>query len=72
MRGRPAVREKRTYGGRPGQRMEEQGTWASRTQKHSEAGYGRPVDRGVCGQQKQSNNPGNNQHILNTPTIGRR
>ena len=25
--------------------MEEQGTWAS--QKHSEAGYGRPVDRGV-------------------------
>ena len=27
--------------------MEEQGTWASRTQKHSEAGYGRPVDRGA-------------------------
>ena len=26
----------------------------------------------VCGQQKQSNDPGNNQHILNTPTIGRR
>ena len=26
---------------------EKQGTWASRTQKHSEAGYGRPVDRGV-------------------------
>ena len=25
----------------------------------------------VCGQQKQSNDPGNNQHILNTPTIGR-
>ena len=25
--------------------MEEQGTWASRAQKHSEAGYGRPVDR---------------------------
>ena len=24
------------------------------------------------GQQKQSNDPGNNQHILNTPTIGRR
>ena len=34
-----------TNGGRPGQRVEEQGTWAS--QKHSEAGYGRPVDRGV-------------------------
>ena len=32
-------------GGQPGQRVEEQGTWAS--QKHSEAGYGRPVDRGV-------------------------
>ena len=45
--GRPAVRGKRTYGGRPGQRVEEQGTWASRTQKYSEAGYGRPVDRGV-------------------------
>ena len=34
-------------GGRPGQRVEEQGTWASRTQKHSEAGYARPVDRGA-------------------------
>ena len=31
----------------PGQRVEEQGTWASHTQKHSEAGYGRPVDRGA-------------------------
>ena len=47
IRSRPAVRGKRTYGGRPGQRVEEQGTWASRTQKHSEAGYGRPVDRGT-------------------------
>ena len=46
IRGRPAMRGKRTYGGRPGQRMEEQGTWASHTQKHSEAGYGRPADRG--------------------------
>ena len=45
IRGRPAVRGKRTYGGRPGQRVEGQGTWAA--QKHSEAGYGRPVDRGV-------------------------
>ena len=45
IRGRPAVSGNRTYGGRPGQRVEEQGTWAS--QKHSEAGYGRPVDRGV-------------------------
>ena len=26
----------------------------------------------VCGQQKQSNDPANNQHILNTPIIGRR
>ena len=42
IRGRPAVRGKRTNGG---QRVEEQGTWAS--QKHSEAGYGRPVARGV-------------------------
>ena len=47
IRGRPAVRGKRTYGGRPGHRVEEQGTWASRTQNHSEAGYGRPVDRGA-------------------------
>ena len=47
IRGRPAMRGKRIFGGRPGQRVKEQGTWASRTQKHSEAGYGRPVDRGV-------------------------
>ena len=47
IRGRPAVRGKRTYGGQPGQCVEKQGTWASRTQKHSEAGYGRPVDRGA-------------------------
>ena len=46
IRGRPAVRGRRTYGGRPGQCVEEQGTWASRTQKHSEAD-GRPVDRGA-------------------------
>ena len=26
----------------------------------------------VCGQHKQSNDPFNNQHILNTPTTGRR
>ena len=45
IRGRPAVRGESTYGGGPGQRVEEQGTWAS--QKHSEAGSGRPVDRGV-------------------------
>ena len=45
IRGGPTVRGKRTYGGRPGQRVEEQGTWAA--QKHSEAGDGRPVDRGV-------------------------
>ena len=45
IRGRPAKRGKRTYGVWLGQRVEEQGTWASRTQKHSEAGYGRPVDQ---------------------------
>ena len=43
--GRPAVRGKGIYGGRSRQRVEEQGTWASRKRKHSEAGYGRPVDR---------------------------
>ena len=47
IRGKPALRGKRIDGGRPGQRVEEQGTWASRTHKHSEAGYGRPVDRGA-------------------------
>ena len=47
IRGRPAGRGKRAYRGRPGQRVGEQGAWASRTQKHSEAGYGRPVDRGT-------------------------
>ena len=26
----------------------------------------------VCGQQQQSNDPSNNQHILNMPTVGRR
>ena len=26
----------------------------------------------VRGRQKQSNDPGNNQHILNTPNTGRR
>ena len=47
IRARPAVRGKKTYGVRPGQCVEEQGTWASRTQNNSEAGYGRPVDRGA-------------------------
>ena len=69
IRGRPAVRGKRTYGGRPGQHVEEQGTWASRTQNHSEADYGRPVDRGTA---KTVKRPWQHQHILNTPTIGRR
>ena len=45
--GRPAVRGKGTYGGRPAQRVEEQGTWASHTRQHSEAGYRRPVDTGA-------------------------
>ena len=47
IRGRPAVRGKGTYGGRSRQHVEEQGNWASRTRKHSEAGFGRPVDRGA-------------------------
>ena len=33
-------------GGRLGQRVEKQGTWASRTRKRSEAGCGRPEDGG--------------------------
>ena len=47
IRGRPAVRGKGTYGGRSGQHVEEQGTWASHTREHREAGYRRPGDRGV-------------------------
>ena len=35
-------------GGQPGQRVEEQGTWASRTRKRSGAGCGRPEHGGVC------------------------
>ena len=38
-----------------------QGTWASRTRKHREAGYGRPEDGGAWAA-KQSNDPRNNQH----------
>ena len=34
-------------GGRPGQRVEEWGTWASRTRKRGGAGRGRPVDGGM-------------------------
>ena len=59
-RGRPAVRGKGTYGGRSGQHVEEQGTWGMDslwTEAH--------------GQQKQSKDPGNNQHNLNTPTTRR-
>ena len=68
-RGRPAVRGKRAYGGRPGQRAEEQGTWASRTQKQSEAGFGRLVDRGAW-TAKAVKRPGNNQHILICQLLG--
>ena len=46
-RSRPAVKGKGTYGGRSGQHVEEQGTWASHTRKYREASYGRPVDRGA-------------------------
>ena len=46
-RGRLAMREKGSYGGRPGQCVEEKGTWASHTRKHTEAGYGQPEDGGV-------------------------
>ena len=42
--GQTSHERKGTYGVRPGQRQD---TWASRTQKHSEAGCGRPVDRGA-------------------------
>ena len=71
IRGRPAVRGKRAYGGRPGQRVEEQGTWAA--QQHSEAGYGRPVDRGVwtaCGRRcMDSNNSQSTPATTSTSSI---
>ena len=35
-------------------------------------GMGSPNTTEARGQQQQSNDPGNNQHILNTPIIGRR
>ena len=47
IRGRPVVRGKGADGGWSGQRVEDQGTWASRTWKYSESGYGQPVDRGA-------------------------
>ena len=118
IRGRRAVRGKRTYGGRPGQRVEEP-RFPQKPQfgptailVHSVQGRALPsvrwmfdfycaLSRGqrdlgnqpnrapgphrntsrqamdglwteVCGQQKQSNDPCNNQDILNTPIIGRR
>ena len=51
--------------------------WRSRASgPHAHGNAARQVVDGlrteVWGQQKQSNDPGNNQHILNTPTIGRR
>ena len=58
-------------GGRPGHRVEEQGTWASGTRKRSEAGCGRPEDGGV-GTAKTVKRPGNNQHNPETPPTGRR
>ena len=69
-RGRPAVRGKGTYGGRSGQ------PWRSRARgPHTHGNTARQAMDGlsteVRGQQKQSNDPGNNQHNLNTPTTGR-
>ena len=59
------------WGGRPVQRVEEWGTWASRTRKRSSGGVD---DRRaeVHGQQKPSNDPRSNQHNLGTPTTGHR
>ena len=84
-RGRPAVREKGTYGGRSGQRVEELGTWAC-MRKHSETTYCWPVERGtwtaktVKRTQQQPTQPqyanyGTPRHIqqsLGTPTTGLR
>ena len=47
-------------GGRPGQGVEEQGTWASHGNTARQVMDGLWTE--VCGQQKQSNDPRNNQH----------
>ena len=52
--------------------MEEQGAWASHTHRNTARQDVDGLWTEVCGQQKQSNDPGNNPHILNMPTIGRR
>ena len=70
IRGRPAVRGEGTYGGQSGQRVEEQGTWASRTQKHSRGRLWTACGQRRVDSKKQSNDPGDNQHNLNTPTTG--
>ena len=55
----------------PGQCVDEQGTWASRTRKCSEAGCRRPQDGGVW-TAKTVKRLGNNQRNPNNPTTGRR
>ena len=70
IRGRPAVRGKRTCGGRPGQRVEEQGTWAS--QKHSEAGLQTACGRRCVDSKNSQTTPATTSTTPNTPIIGRR
>ena len=52
------------FGGGPG------GHWTCEPRRVVRGGDGLRTE--VWGQQKQSNNPHNNQHILNTPTTGHR
>ena len=52
-------------------------TWRNRAPgPHAHRNTARQATDGLWtearGQQNQSNDPGNNQHILNTPTVGRR
>ena len=68
-RGRLAVRGKGTYDGRSGQHVEEQGTYASRTRKHSEVGYGRPMDKGAW-TPKTVKRPRRQPTQPHTPTTG--
>ena len=69
IRGRPAVRGHMVDG--------RDSAWRNRAPgPHAHRNTARQATDGLWtearGQQKQSNDPGNNQHILNTPTIGRR
>ena len=65
----------RTWGGLPRLLFTTQHRWRNRAPGPHRNTTRQAMDSlwtEVCGQHKQSNDPGNNQHILNMPIIGRR